>query len=356
MIRFYHRCFPHLWKLDQTMRKKRADLRMIGKGAERLTSDEHRQVVEIWNEYKKSALLSASFYKHYTGSFNPQYVPNSYYWWAERVLNLRWAAFFLQHKCCQDYFFPKINRPQTLLRKIDGHFVDQNDYEINVNEAISILKREKFFVWKRAWGTGGGKGVIPIDTTTTNLLDILAPQDIICQRILRQNEFMASFNQSSVNTIRMLTLNINGKCSVLSSFIRMGGEGSFVDNVASSKGIFVGINQDGFLSNYGYTKQFERKNKAPSGLKLGDVKIPSFNEIKGTVVDLHQKIPFVNLIAWDIAIDEHNCPIIIEINLDNGEIECHQVFNGPIFGERFNEVREYISERESQLRHAFIAF
>jgi hypothetical protein len=50
------------------------------------------------------------------------------------------------------------------------------------------------------------------------------------------------------------------------------------------------------------------------------------------------------LIAWDFAVDSNGTPIVIEINLDSGEIQFHQIYNGPLFGDRTGEVVEYIKK------------
>lgn len=54
---------------------------------------------------------------------------------------------------------------------------------------------------------------------------------------------MAIFNPSSLNTIRITTLLMNGNCSLLSKMLRHGGPGMIVDNMTSG-GFGVGIKDD----------------------------------------------------------------------------------------------------------------
>lgn len=42
------------------------------------------------------------------------------------------------------------------------------------------------------------------------------------------------------------------------------------------------------------------------------------------------------------------------MNLDHALIEAHQVFNGPVFGERLDEVQEYIANRKRQMHHRIL--
>ena len=233
--------------------------------------------------------------------------------------------------------------------------------EISETEAVAILKTEGVFVYKIARATGGGKGVKKVSIEETEdafccLEELLKSSDFICQKIVEQSDFMARFNPDSCNTIRILTLNINGKNTVLSSFIRMGGVGSFVDNLSTGGGVLVGVDQFGRLSPWGINKRYDRVYKAPTGMLFEGLQIPNFQKYKDFVLLMQSQMPFANLIAWDIAISKEEEPIVLEYNLDVGEVEAHQVFNGPVFGERTDEVLNYIKAKKPMLRHAMITY
>ena len=42
---------------------------------------------------------------------------------------------------------------------------------------------------------------------------------------------------------------------------------------------------------------------------------------------------FSKLISWDFAIDLRGRPLLIEANLYGGELDFHQMCNGPLFGD-----------------------
>ena len=57
----------------------------------------------------------------------------------------------------------------------------------------------------------------------------------------------------------------------------------------------------------------------------------------------HASVPYTlirksRLISWDLAIDENAQPLLIEGNLTFGELDFHQMCNGPIFGDLTEEV------------------
>ena len=325
-----------------------------------LLKEEKALIKKVWGEWGGNYDVFG-FYKLFCGSFNPYYVPNDYYDWAEHVLNLRWSAYFLQHKCNLKYFIPKQNRASVILQKIDGHFVSEDNKEISKEEAKIILLSTPVFLAKVARGTGGGKGVRKIDWDKIKdkealVEELLKPIDMEFEAVLQQSQFMSRFNPDSVNTMRLVTLNINGRCSVLSTFLRMGAKGSFVDNLSGGNGILVGVAQDGSLYDFGITKKYEKQSISPGGVRFNGIKIPGFDKIKETVMSFHKSIPYANLIGWDIALDKDNNVIVIEINLDSAEIEAHQVFNGPVFGDRLDEVKDYIVARTPYLKHQMMLY
>ncbi len=356
-----NRLDPYIYKWYLRQRLEKANRRLNKQKKASLSADEISAIKALWGkDYNKGKQDAYAFYKEFCKQFDIRYMPNDYYNFAELVLNLRWAAYFLQHKCCFDFFIPQKNLPQTILKKIDGHYIVDVD-EISVSKAIDILKDGGTFVYKIARATGGGRGVKKVTLREEKdqkhyIQELLEPSDFICQKIVEQSDFMAQFNPDSCNTIRILTLNINGSDTVLSSFIRMGGLGSFVDNLSTGGGVLVGIDQLGRLSPWGINKRYNRINQAPTGIPFDGLQIPNFQRYKDFVLSIQKKMPFANLIAWDIAISKDEEPIVIEYNLDVGEVEAHQVFNGPVFGDRTDEVMNYIKAKKPMLRHAMITY
>jgi len=353
---FYKRIDRIAYKYDLKRRAEKSNERGARYGYASLTMEEIKAIKEIWGDYG-GKYQAFGFYKQFCGVFNPYYVPDDYYDFAEHVLNLRWAAFFLQHKCNLKYIVPSKNRAKVIVQKIDGHLVLEDNTEISKEKTIACLKEHDVFMRKIARGTGGGKGVKKIVSKEIKDFDeLLQGNDIEFEELVQQNEFLAQFNPDSVNTFRFITLNINEKCTVLSTFLRMGSKGSYVDNLSGGDGILVGINSEGCFNEFGIDKKFEKKFVSPGGIGFKGIKVPNFEQIKQQIIDFQKKIPFANLIGWDITLDKEMNPIVIEVNLDSALIEAHQVFNGPVFGDRLKEVMDYIDERTPLLRHQMITY
>lgn len=314
-----------------------------------LSPEEVTRVKRRWGVLSKKGLVRSgynnvfSFYKSFHGNINVDLVPSDFYYVCGQVLNKKWSLNFLSHKSNLRLFVPESNRPKTIVYDINEHLYDANDRLITKEDGIELLRNIKEFVVKPSLFTGGGRGVRKVGNPSDDQIrDILNSSDYIVQEIITQHAFFSELNPSSVNTVRMETLNLNGNTSVLSAFIRIGAKGSFVDNISGREGMVVGVDENGSLSQFGLSKDYDKVYESSSGKKFEGLVIPKYEYIKNTVIELHKHFPLVNLINWDVALDEDGVAKIIEINLNAMNPLYHQVFNGPIFKDRTQEVIDYV--------------
>jgi hypothetical protein len=47
-------------------------------------------------------------------------------------------------------------------------------------------------------------------------------------------------------------------------------------------------------------------------------------------------------VSWDIAFDEQENPVLIEANLKDGELDFHQLNNGPLFGDDTEKILDEV--------------
>ena len=139
---------------------------------------------------------------------------------------------------------------------------------------------------------------------------------------------------------------LNGKFSVLSRTLKTGAKDAKIDNIGTKGegGIIVGIDAEGQLNKYGITKDGRKTELSSCGeifekhcLHNEIIKIDKFTE------ELHKHCPFCAIIGWDICLDEYDNPLLIEVNLLEPGILYEQLCTGPIFGERTEEVLNYVT-------------
>jgi len=139
----------------------------------------------------------------------------------------------------------------------------------------------------------------------------------IFQEGIEQHEILSNLNSDSVNTIRILTKNNNGKISIIGAVLRMGRKGSMVDN-ASSGGIAVGIdiNSGNLLGKARAYYDYNEYIKHPdSGVIFEGLKIPLWIEIVELAIRASQTIFMKKYIGLDIVVTPLG-PQILEMNTD----------------------------------------
>lgn len=154
--------------------------------------------------------------------------------------------------------------------------------------------------------------------------------DYLFQKLIIQHPEMERLNPSSVNTIRLTTVrNLKtGEIKVWPSALRIGVQGSYIDNL-SQGGMIVGIDiNSGRLCEYGFQRpEFGgRTNRHPdTNVSFKDFSIPFFEVAKEKAQYLHSLLRDIHSIGWDIAITADG-PLFIEGN-DNWEITISQAAN-----------------------------
>lgn len=312
----------------------------------RLLSNE--EIAEINRFYSKFGIkvtpLYHQFYKYSKGIFNVKNIPDDiFYTYIDPFFNNWDLAKFLDNKTYYYFLFSSFKQPETIAYRQNGFWLNRYHYPITVNDVLTLLKNEKICFLKQATDSEGGKNIFVINPETheidiKNAINTIS-EDIVIQKGLKQCETLSQLNSSSVNTLRLMTLlRKNGSVKLCSTSLRMGINGAKVDN-ASSGGITVGVKEDGYLNNVAYSADGMSFSEHPtSHIQFPTIQIPNYDKIVELVKREAVKYPSFRLISWDIALDEDDKPILIEANLKYGELEFHQLNNGPIFGDETEDI------------------
>ncbi|MBQ7288443.1 MAG: hypothetical protein IJW78_01825 [Clostridia bacterium] len=254
----------------------------------------------------------------------------------------------MDNKCYYPTIFRGIPQADSIAFRIGGFWYDSNMQNIDEINLSKLINAEPAAFIKKATNSFGGKGVQFISAENSEMFSAFEKAieniggDIVVQRPLKQHPSLSAINESSVNTIRVLSLLREDGVKIYSSVLRMGIAGSRVDN-ASSGGITCGITEDGTLKEKAFKPSGEVYNVHPtSGLEFGGYSIPSFEKIKELVNKAHPMVPHFKMVSWDFAVNEQGNPIMIEANLCLGELDFHQLNNGPLFGEDTKQILDEV--------------
>lgn len=192
----------------------------------------------------------------------------------------------------------------------------------------------KTFVIKPATDSAHGEGVIvcreliqsgkELIVRRTNgskiyLRELLGSIPLLFETLISQTEEFSTFNKSSLNTVRIMTaLYPDHSVRVFAGFIKIGRQGSDVDNAGSGGNIDCGVNvETGQLYNPVQFNSWEDiikiKEHPDSKAQLDGYYIKDWKKIKERLQYFQGLIPQLKTIGWDVAITESG-PVIVEIN------------------------------------------
>ena len=318
----------------------------------KLSENQIHELQSVWKQLYDLGVIKHEWYELYIaklGKFNPEYIGSDlhYYYTEWLKIDYDYLRAFLD-KNYIDLILKGVKQPKVIVRKIRGYYLDHDFNKITLDDAINIIYdiREKGAVIKISRESSGGKGLTFIgkDTSRGYIKDHLTSgSDFAVQEVIRQHPDMAAMNQSSINTVRILSIMIDGQSIPMSAVVRIGKEGSRVDNF-SSGGMSCGINPDGSLKEVGFNSKGEKSTVHSNGFIFKNGKVPNFEKIVDLTKRLHYCVPMFGVVSWDIAIDETGEPVLIEYNVSQGQIDLHQYSNGPVYGKYRERIAEQILE------------
>lgn len=232
---------------------------------------------------------------------------------------------------------------------------DRKDIEIFRNKATfekefkDIIKRDfvvidnvsknEFIIWcdnktrliaKPLEGVEGkGISIHSVETTTEkeSLYNKFKNKAYLIEEVIIQHTKLQELNPSSVNSIRAITVNINGEPQLIAAILRIG-RGALVDNFTEG-GIAAPIDlENGRIFRSAITRDNDKffKVHPETHVKIVGFEIPNWDLLKETVLSAAKVVPSVRTVGWDIAVTEESVEII-EGN-DNWNKNIYQITYG----------------------------
>ncbi len=273
-------------------------------------------------------------------AFDPRYIPDTiwngriYPYFNDLILGKAYVD-----KGAYDILFSHLKRPRTIIKNCAGRFYDGNQMLISEEEAISRCCQEEHFVVKFTTNSSGGKNIYVFkkgEVTASEIRRLFKEYrfNFVVQSFVEQHADLAKIHAESLNTMRIMSFFFKGEVHILSAQLRMGSGDARVDNY-SSGGFACNINPDGHLSARAVSKKHGWAYEHPCGMRFEDIVVPNYEKVTELVREEHKKLPLLNIIGWDFAMDKDGEPVFIEINMMP---ESNQNGSGPTFGDMTEEV------------------
>lgn len=325
---------------------------------EPLTKEEIAEIDAYWGKYKfaypEIDYESFKIFKNRCGYFDVRHCPGNveYQFFFKNWEASKWAIPF-QNKAMLPILYSNVKQPRTIVRRMRDVLYNEHYEPIPLDEAVKIILEH--MAGDNATGVivkpnmkNGGHGIEFVTQDNSDeqgvreILKKMGGRDFVAQEMMRQSEFTKQFNPSSVNTLRITTLFFERTVHVLGGILRIGKSGNRVDNFCSG-GSLLGFDiETGKCNNWAQTSGNVRITTLPFGIDLerSCFTVPNLEEVKKAVKSMHYRMPYVRMIAWDIALDENNVPNLIECNFC-GYYQINEAVKGPLFAPLLDKMLDH---------------
>ena len=178
----------------------------------------------------------------------------------------------------------------------------------------NIHDLDKVIIKPLAATQGKGIEVLPCNESSEKNRElyehIMGLKESIVEEYIIQHKDIMRFCSSSVNTIRVMTLNYKGECKFLYSVFRMGKDG-VVDNfhaggVAATVDLETGV----VCSNAADLNGNVFTHSPSTGVKIKGFKIPHWEIIRDMCIKATGRIKGTDLVGWDFAVTPEGADLI----------------------------------------------
>ncbi len=150
---------------------------------------------------------------------------------------------------------------------------------------------------------------------------LMSEERCLVEEVATQCEEIGKLHPSSINTLRVVTLNKK----VVVAFLRIGNKGYVVDNF-NHEGLAAPVDiDDGAIKYKAIDKEHHEYEVHPyTGEKIVGLVIPKWNEIKTLCEEASTVVPEIGYAGWDVCLSDDG-PLLIEGN----EFPGHDIYQLP---------------------------
>lgn len=227
----------------------------------------------------------------------------------------------------------------------------------------AFCQRHPTFVVKPV-GLGLSLGVRKVDVENANLHTLFdqlfieietenghwnsgTEKGVLVEELIEQGEEMAMLHPASVNSVRMLTINLgDGDIRLWYPYVRIGVGGHFISSAATGS-IVAGINAGtGVVYSTGFDKLGRITDVHPdTHFTIKGIKIPRWGQLCQKAIEMSKRLPTLRYIGWDFVYDKDGEWIVMEGN-ENAGISSSQLIHHRGMREEFEQLIGYHPTKE----------
>ncbi len=215
---------------------------------------------------------------------------------------------------------------------INGFWFDRNLKPLTIGQLQQTIFADTETVICKLDTSYQGRDVFRLEKRDFNRGMIEKKGDCVIQKFIDQHPFFNAFVGSAVATIRVTTVvDTNDQISLRACYLRLGRASD--THVRSMTHIRIPMDmKSGALKGQGYLPNWHTIDKHPdSKVVFSDKIIPAYDECIRMVLRLHERMPMVRAIGWDVIVDKEGYPKVMEWNGYSNDIKFSEATQGPCF-------------------------
>lgn len=218
-----------------------------------------------------------------------------------------------------------------LAYQIAGQFYGLSMERIKPEDLADVIFAETSVVYVKQKGGLQGKGVQRLKRDDFSL-DKLPHRDFVIQGEVQLDPEFAALSAGGTTTLRITTVHPGtGPAQAVSVGIRLGRSGDTHIRTASALKVILDIEAEE-LAPVGCMPDWSATTHHPdSGLRFEGQKVPGVRRAAEEMARLHDHLPHIRLIGWDVGIAPDGTPWVYEVNMAHVGVTFPEAFVGPLF-------------------------
>ena len=190
--------------------------------------------------------------------------------------------------------------------KRDWLYLNKDNYQ----EFENFCKNKKDFIAKPLDGSGGvGIELIEVKKNNKETFDYLIKNNkLLVEEKIIQNKKVAALNETSVNTLRIITFYDGKEAHIINSVFKIG-NGGITDNFSSGS-MYTFVEGGKIIVPAIDREDFVYEIHPKSKIKLVGYEIPNYDKAIELVKECAKIVPEVKFVGWDVALLEDGASII----------------------------------------------
>lgn len=270
-------------------------------------------------------------YSAVRGNFEEGWLPDNYYGNVViRKIQGDYGKISALKPLCNTLFHANVS--PDIASFINGFWFDRHFRPIAIGDLENVIFANTDKVICKLDTSYQGRDVFPFEKQDFNAKVVESKGNGVIQKYIRQHKFFNAFVATAVATIRITTVVDNkNTISLRACYLRLGRAND--THVKSVNHIRIPMDmKSGTLHEQGYLANWRTITAHPdSNVSFSDKIIPSYEKCIQLVLKLHEKMPMVRAIGWDVIVDTEGSPVVMEWNGYSNDIKFSEATQGPCF-------------------------